>query len=185
MVNRVWRASAQICDMVPSGTLWFLREHSGPFGDNMVPSGTLWRQYGVDLCSTQRGLRCIWDSRPPYCSWYVICSLSGLVCDSRSCQAIQYTQGSQSYDYLSSVVCTLHLHTLLTEFYTHKYSYIAEGTDDIWDRGGVPTFWPRLVYMSILTLWFPDKLFLSVYIMYIFLRGSLCEYVYMYTSDYV
>ncbi|PON79917.1 hypothetical protein TorRG33x02_234590 [Trema orientale] len=35
--------------MVPSGTLWFLRGHSGPFGDNMVPSGTLWSfrgQYG-------------------------------------------------------------------------------------------------------------------------------------------
>ena len=41
-MNRVWRASAQLCDMVPSGTLWFLREHSGPFGDNMVLSGTIW-----------------------------------------------------------------------------------------------------------------------------------------------
>ena len=54
LVNRVWRASAQICDMVPSGTLWFLREHFGPFGDNMVPSGTFWPRYGVNLCSTQR-----------------------------------------------------------------------------------------------------------------------------------
>ena len=132
LVNRVWRASAQICDMVPSGTLWFLREHSGPFGDNMVPSRTLWWQYGVDLCSTQRGLRCIWDSRPPYCSWYVICYLSGSVCDSRSCQAIQYTRGSQSYEYLFFVMCTLYLHTLLTEFYTHEYSYIADDTAHMW-----------------------------------------------------
>ena len=35
-MNRVWRANAQICDMVPSGTL------SGSFGDTLVPSGTIW-----------------------------------------------------------------------------------------------------------------------------------------------
>ena len=118
LVNRVWRASTQICDMVPSVTLWFLREHSGSFGDTLVPSGTLWSfrgQYGsfgntLVLSGTiwflrehsdggmgwtsavhRGGLRCIWDSRPPYCSWYIIWSLSGSVCDSRSCQAIQYT----------------------------------------------------------------------------------------------
>ena len=149
--------------LVPSGTLWSFRGQYGSFGNTLVLSGTIWflREHsdgGMGWTSAvHRGsLRCIWDSRPPYCSWYVIWSLSGSVCDSRSCQAIQYTQGSQSYDYLLSVMCTLHLHALLTEFYTHRYSYIAEGTDDMWDRGEAPTFWPRLVYMSILTLWFSD-----------------------------
>ena len=159
-------------------TLWFLRGQYGSFGN------TLTAVWGGPLLYTE-GI--FWGSRPPYSSWYVICSPSGSVCDSRSCQAIQYTQGSQSYDYLFSVMYTLHLYALLTEFYTHKYSYIVEGTDAMWVRGGAPTFWPRLVYMSILTLWFSDRGFCAysecVYIIYILWKAHFARiYICMHRS---
>ena len=174
----------------PKYVIWFLRGHFGSFGNTLVLSGTIWflrerSDGGMGWTSTvHRGVWDVFGTRDLhtahdmlYALWVAQYAIHGLV--------RQYNIHRDPNHMIICVMCTLHPHTLLTEFYTHKYSYIAEGTDDIWDRGGAPTFWPRLVYMSILTLWFPDKLFLSVYIMYIFLRGPLCEYVYMYTSDYV
>ena len=49
----------------------------------------------------------------------------------QSYQAIQYTQGSQLYDYKFSIMYILHLHTLLAECYTYVYSYIVDDTIDL------------------------------------------------------
>ena len=71
-----------------------------------------------------------WGSRPPYDS---LCSVLFRVAQyavHQACQAIQYTHGSYSYDQQFSTMCTVHLHTLLIECYTHIYAYIA---DDIVD----------------------------------------------------
>ena len=54
------------------------------------------------------------------------------------------------------IICTMHLHTLLTESCTHGYSYIADDTIDTRDGGRGADFRTRRVYMSILTLWFFD-----------------------------
>ncbi|PON44987.1 hypothetical protein PanWU01x14_262290, partial [Parasponia andersonii] len=55
----VWRASAQIYDMVPSGTLWSSRGHYGSYGN------TLTAVWGGPLLYTE-GI--FWGSRPPYSS---------------------------------------------------------------------------------------------------------------------
>ena len=71
-----------------------------------------------------------WGSRPPYDD---LCSVLFRVAQyviHQSCQAIQYTQEFLSYDYQFSIMCTLHLHTLLTECHTHIYSYIADKNVD-------------------------------------------------------
>ena len=78
----------------------------------------------------------LWDSRPPCDD---LCSVLFRMTQYKfhqSYQAIQYIQGSRSYDQQYSIMCTLHLHTLLTECYTH----IADNTVDTWIASGVLTF---------------------------------------------
>ena len=83
----------------------------------------------------------------------MFCSVhSGRYAIHQSCQAIQYTQESQSYDYQFSIICTLHIHMLLTECHTYVYSYIVDGTMNTWVGGRALTFWSWRVYMSILML---------------------------------
>ena len=160
-MNRVWRSSAQV--LIPTGTFcsgsfgdvlfWFLRGHS----DN-----------GMGRTSDVHRGDFLGGSRPPYDG---LCSVLFWVAQyaiHQSFQAIQYTRGSRSYDCQFSVMCTLHLHTLLTEYCTHVYSYIADDIVDIWVGGGVLTFGSRRVYMSILTLCFSNLDFCT-YFDYIFL----------------
>ena len=75
--------------------------------------------------------RIFWGMRPP-CNdlCFVLFRVAQYVIH-QSCQEIQYTLGSRSYDYQFSIVCTLHQHMLLIECYTHVYSYIADDTIDI------------------------------------------------------
>ena len=46
---------------------------------------------------------------------------------------------------------------VITKYCTHVYSYIIDDTVDVWDGGMEPTFGLRLVYMSILMLWFSNR----------------------------
>ena len=93
-----------------------------------------------------------WGSRPPCNDLCSILFRMAQYAIHGSCEAIQYTQGSWSYDHQFPIKCTLHPHTLLIECNTHIYAYILYDTVDIWVGGEALTFWPRWVYMSILTL---------------------------------
>ena len=153
---------------------------SGSFGDILIAAwgGTLLYTEGI-----------FWGSKPQFDD---LCSILFRVTQyaiHQSCQPIQYTRGSWSYDYHFFITCTPYLHTLLIECHTQVYSYIADKTANIWVGGGALTFSLRWVYMSILTLWFFDWEFCTHfdYTFWVCMHKSPTEYgiMYIYTPYYI
>ena len=87
--------------------------------------------------------------------WLIFCSVqSDSVCNSPILSSNTIYTGILIIWVLVSYYMHCALHTLLIEYHTHVYSYIAGDSVDIWVREEVLTFGLRRVYISILTLWF-------------------------------